>query len=165
MNKLARSAILIFAYAILSMVMACSASENGQQPRLEGIAEAAGRPFENVMEDQTKQRLPDGPWGTTGLTLITDGELVLFTFDCADARISKRPELDSKGNFDVAGVFIGRRGGPIRLDDKPNEQPARFVGKVAGDILDLTISLTKSGEEIGKYRLKRGTEGRIRRCL
>jgi hypothetical protein len=111
------------------------------------------------------QRLPDGPWGAIGLTLITEGDRVLLTFDCANARIEKRPELDAKGNFDAQGVFIRQRGGPIRMDEKPNEQPARFVGRISGENMDMVITLMKTGEEIGKYKLQRGKEGRIRRCL
>ena len=90
---------------------------------------------------------------------------MLIRFDCASARIEQRPELDRNGNFDVTGVFMRQRPGPQRMDDQPNEQPARFVGKVTGETLALTISLVKSGEELGKYSLVHGREGRIRRCL
>jgi hypothetical protein len=72
---------------------------------------------------------------------------------------SARPALRSRSS--------GRRytfSPSCALDEKPDSQPARYSGKVVGDEMSLTVTLTDSRETFDTFTLTRGSQGRIWKC-
>ena len=77
---------------------------------------------------------------------------------------TRRSNSTVTGRFDVIGRHVRETPGPIRLGRTPPPRPARYVGKVTGGEMTLTVTLTDTPEEIGSFTLVRGSEGRIRKC-
>lgn len=110
-------------------------------------------------------RLPTGAWGGEHVNLDATTTGARLEFDCAHGTITQALMLDTRNSFDVPGTYAQEHGGPVRIDEKPNTHPARYTGRVAGQTLTLTITLTDSQEKIGTYTLTRGQAARLFRCL
>jgi len=111
------------------------------------------------------RRAPSGSWGATGIHLdVTDSGGTL-DYDCAHGTISEPLVLDSDGRFDVKGLHFREHGGPVRENEENRGQPVRYVGRVTGDTMTLTVRPEASDTPIGEYSLARGKTGRLRKCL
>ncbi len=110
------------------------------------------------------QTVAAGSWGATGINLSIGAGSSQIQFDCADAEITDVLQIDSQGNFTANGYFVRGTHGPIRIDAAPKQNPATFTGMIAGDSMNLKITLVESGEVIGEYSLGKDAIGRIRRC-
>jgi hypothetical protein len=104
-------------------------------------------------------------FGGEGILLIVTDAGANLEFDCAAGRIREplRPRAD--GSFEADGTFTFGQGGPIRADDPPRTEPARYSGVLEGDGLTIGATLLESELVIGPYALRRGDPGVIRRCL
>ena len=85
-------------------------------------------------------------------------------YDCAHGRITERIVPDRSGNFEVKGVHVTEHGGPVRIDEKPNEQPARYSGWTDGRRMTLTVTVEGRKEAIGTFNLGHGSPGRVFKC-
>jgi len=52
--------------------------------------------------------------------------------------------LDGCGHFDVGGSFFREHGGPIRVDEVPDQQPARYAGSLNQRSMTMTVAMTTS---------------------
>lgn len=109
--------------------------------------------------------LPAGLWGGQHISLDVTNVGAQLTFDCAQGNIEKALMLDPHNSFDVTGVFVQERGGPIRVDEKPDSHPARYTGRLEGERLTLTITRADNQQRIGTFTLVRGQRPDIFRCL
>ena len=85
-------------------------------------------------------------------------------YDCAHGSIDEKFAPDSAGRFDATGTHTRESGGPLRVDVKPVSVPARYTGRINGDEMTLTVTLTDTGQDIGTFTLTRGSTGRLRKC-
>lgn len=109
-------------------------------------------------------KLAAGVWGGDHIRLeVTDGGAAV-EYDCASSTIDQPIALDAHGNFDVKGKYAAQHAGPIRRDEEANNHPARYVGRVKGDEMTLSVTLTDTKETVGAYTLTRGSEGRVMKC-
>ena len=101
----------------------------------------------------------EGLWGAEHLELVADSDGALLEYDCAIGTIDSALILDANGEFDLVGTHtLG--GGPVNLDDPlPNARPARFQGRIQGKRLELTITLTDTGDVMAPFLLVRGEPG------
>jgi len=83
-------------------------------------------------------------------------------FDCAHGDFTG---VISSSSFSVAGTFVRKHGGPIRVDETADSHPALYDGAVHGSSMTLTLRLTDSNEIVGTFTLTRGAAGRIVKCL
>jgi hypothetical protein len=109
--------------------------------------------------------LPTGAWGGAHVNLDATMNGASLQFDCASGTIDQPITLDAHNSFAVSGTYAQEHGGPVRIDEKPNSRPARYTGRVAGQTLTLTITLTDSQQQVGTYTLTRGQAARLFRCL
>ena len=110
------------------------------------------------------RRTSSGSWGATGIHLeVTDSGGTL-EYDCAHGTIFEPLVLDSDGRFDVKGRHFREHGGPVRENERNEGIAVRYVGRISGDTMTLTVR-PEAGEPIGNYTLTRGQTGRIRKCL
>ncbi len=109
--------------------------------------------------------LPVGIWGGSGVLMRVGQKKITVEYACANGEIPGRLKLDGSGNFRADGVHLQPRPGPIRVNDTPTRQPARFEGKISGKNMTLRVTLIKSNEVIGDFELKRDVTPRIHRCL
>ena len=111
------------------------------------------------------RRASSGSWGATGIHLeVTDSGGTL-DYDCAHGTISEPLVLDSDGRFEVKGRHFREHGGPVRENESNEGIAVRYVGRISGDTMTLTVRPEGGDEPIGNYTLVRGKTGRIRKCL
>jgi hypothetical protein len=85
-------------------------------------------------------------------------------YDCAHGSISGPIKLESNGRFDVNGKHVREHSGPIRLGETLASQSARYVGRINGDLMILTVTLPDFSKDVGTFELKHGSEGRLWKC-
>jgi hypothetical protein len=101
-------------------------------------------------------------WGGRHVRLVITSRGGEIEFDCAHGEIKEPLKRDAQGRFDVAGTFV-REGGPVRHDESGG-RPARYSGKVEGDKMTLTVTLTDSNEKLDEFSLTRGSDGHLWKC-
>jgi hypothetical protein len=78
-------------------------------------------------------RIPDGIWGTSGLEIdVSETGAVVYAC-CAIGQIPSPLAIDSSGQFNLQGTFTST----VTL----RPLPARYVGSVSGNTMDVTIAL------------------------
>ena len=108
-----------------------------------------------------------GTWGGEHAALEVTEEGGRIEYDCAHGDLGEPLVVDRSGRFDVTGTHTPEHGGPVREDEKLVSHPARYVGRVDGDRMTLTVSITvtNTAETLGTFALTRGVAGRLLKCL
>lgn len=110
------------------------------------------------------QRTVSGTWGGQHISIEANGRSASIEYDCATGTINGPLTLDSKGHFTWRGYHNREHGGPIRIDEKSNAQPANYRGWIQGDTMTLTVTLANSDESPGTFTLTRGSQGKVFKC-
>ena len=118
----------------------------------------------SVVQEKTNQ-LAIGIWGGEHIQMQVTESGAQIEYDCAHGSVDEPLALDREGRLDVKGTHVRERGGPVRRGDKPDSHPARYTGRVEGQTMTLTVTLTDSDESAGTFTLTQGEQGRIRKCL
>ena len=105
-----------------------------------------------------------GDWGGEHIGLVVAANGATIEYDCASGTIDE-PLVASDGLFSAAGTHTRGHGGPIRQDEVQDKHPARYDGRVDGETMTLDVTLTDSGEKLGRYTLVRGRSARVIKCL
>jgi hypothetical protein len=130
-----------------------------------GTREGAGKvSAEKNSTSANGDRLAPGVWGGDHVRFEVTDAGASIEHDCAHAEIAQPITLDGEGNFDAKAEYVVERGGPIRRDAPPATRPARYAGRVSGDTLTVTVTLTDTNEDAGTYKLTRGSQGRVMKC-
>lgn len=128
-------------------------------------SKGGGREGTTLKQEGEGRSVATGVWGGAHINLeVSDGG-ARVEFDCAHGAINQKLTLDGSGAFDARGTFSKERGGPVRIDEKPASEPARYSGRVEGDTMTLNVTLSDSGTDLGSFTLKRGRPGRLTKCL
>src|SRR4051812_25567587 len=85
--------------------------------------------------ENSPDAVPNGNWGGEHAGMIVADTGATIEYDCAAGRITEPLRLDNAGNFTWSGVHITGMGGPIRIDQTPNEHPARYTGHATSTTL------------------------------
>ena len=110
------------------------------------------------------QRLANGIWGGQHIQFqVSDGSAAI-EYDCAHGSITGPLTFNSEGRFRWRGSYIRERGGPVRIDDKVNSQPATYSGWIKDDTMTLTLEIENSSDPAPTFNLKRGSVGRVWKC-
>jgi hypothetical protein len=120
---------------------------------------------DNVSDDRTESVQAETSWGGAHARADVGAEGVGFEFDCAHGAADGPLEPGADGRFDLKGFFVAERGGPVRAGQKEKRQPARYSGRVEGETMTLSVTLTEGGENIGTFTLTRGRAARLNKCL
>ena len=105
-----------------------------------------------------------GDWGGEHIGLAVTANGATIEYDCATGTIDE-PLVASDGLFSAAGTHIPGHGGPIRQDEIPDKHPARYEGRIDGETMTLDVTLTDTGEKLGRYALVRGRSAQVFKCL
>ncbi|HEX8492222.1 MAG TPA: hypothetical protein VF658_05225 [Pyrinomonadaceae bacterium] len=108
--------------------------------------------------------IPTGPWGGNHIRLNVSKSSSEVEFDCAHGTISEAIVPDSAGQFDVAGTFTRERGGPVRRGAETKSVAVRYVGKIEGETMTLTLKFIETQADGGTFTLTQGSEGRLFKC-
>lgn len=113
---------------------------------------------------KTARSVRTGKWGGDHIGMQVSERGAEIEYDCAHGSIDVPLTLDKNGNFDLTGRHVREGPGPIRLGKIPTSRPARYVGRVRGQSMTLTVTLTDSKQDAGTFKLTFGREPRIRKC-
>lgn len=116
-----------------------------------------------ALADGKPARVPAGAWGGQGIALEVTEKGATLEYDCAHGTVDEAMKLDSSGRFEVRGMHVRERPGPVR-EGESNGQPAVYSGKVDGDTMTLTVKLNGLDEAVGTYTLALGRHPRIHKC-
>jgi hypothetical protein len=114
---------------------------------------------------QPTARDPMGAWGGDHIVLSVTADGATLEYDCAAGTIDGAVTPDAEGWFRVLGTHNIGHGGPARQDEVPDRHPASYEGRITGDSMTLTVTLTDTGTPVGTFGLMRGAASRIVRCL
>lgn len=106
-----------------------------------------------------------GKWGGEHIGIIVSDSSATLEYDCAHGIIDEPIIPDADGKFEVSGVHIFEHGGPIRIDETPDEHPAIYIGYIVGNEMTLILVLTDTDTEIDTFSLTRGVNPLIYKCL
>lgn len=120
---------------------------------------------EENMNNSNLQPVSEGNWGAAGINFVVEGTDVKIEYDCANGEIKSKLMKNENGDFQADGFHTRESFGPVRLDNLPKPQPARYEGKISGDTMTLVVTLTESKEKVGEFTLEHGKTGRLRKCL
>ena len=106
-----------------------------------------------------------GTWGGEHVSIRISDSGAALQFDCAHGSIPAPLSLGADGRFVLTGVFIKEHGGPIRIGEPVDSQPASYSGQVQGKTMTLSIELTRDQQTVGPYTLEFDNPGHVVRCL
>jgi len=122
-----------------------------------GCGEPATAPTEIV---------PAGVWGNDQLVFTATVTGATIESGCDSGRIEGSIATDQSGGFSLPGTYVFGRGGPSQSSDLPlKAQSARYVGRIVGERMELTISLPELSRSLGPFQLSLGRQNLIDRCL
>ena len=113
----------------------------------------------------TEGQVEIGSWGGDHVRLDITERGGTTEYDCAHGTIDEALVVDRDGRFSASGTHTFEHGGPVRDDEMLNRHPARYDGRVTGDKLQLTVTVTDTPQIIGPFTLTRGATTRLVRCL
>ena len=105
-----------------------------------------------------------GTWGGAHIRMTVTANGATIEYDCAQGEVASKLTLNAERKFSLTGSHMREGPGPIRIGVTRPSRPARFDGQVNGDEMLLRVVLTDSNESIGDFILRRGSEGRLRKC-
>ena len=105
-----------------------------------------------------------GIWGGPHINITVAAKSATIEYDCAHGTITGPLVVDSEGHFKLRGTHTMERGGPVRMDETPNQHPALYTGYIKGDSMTLTVKLSDTDETFDTYTLVHGKSGRVFKC-
>lgn len=114
---------------------------------------------------QEPKRVATGTWGGQDIGLNVTDTNAEVQFSCAHGTIDQTLKLDGQGRFSAKGTFTAETPGPVREDRLPKAQSALYEGRVEDQQMTLTVTIIETKERVGDFTLKRGSGGRVRKCL
>ena len=106
-----------------------------------------------------------GQWGGQHVGLVLSEAGGQLDYDCAAGTIDGPIFVQRNGRFAAAGRHTPGTGGPERVGEVRPSFPARYSGLVTGATMTLRVDVPAQGFVIGPYRLRRGSEPVLMRCL
>jgi hypothetical protein len=95
-----------------------------------------------------------GQWGGTEASLALTGSGGTASYLCGAGTIDSGWTITQAGDFEATGQhFFG--GGPLPIQGRP-PHPARYVGRLSGTRLTLTVILLDTSDSLGPFHLIRG---------
>jgi hypothetical protein len=108
------------------------------------------------------QRIQTGVWGGEHINIEVGSKSASIEYDCAHGVIEGPLVVDAGGRFNLRGTHTPERGGPIRADEQPQSQPAKYVGSINGNKMTLTLKLEGFDDET--FTLEKGKQGDLFKC-
>ena len=106
-----------------------------------------------------------GKWGGEHIGIVVSDSSVTLEYDCAHGTIDEPIIPDAEGKFEASGVHVFEHGGPIRIDEIPDEHPALYKGHIVGKEMTLILVITDTDTVIDTFLLTRRVDPMIYKCL
>jgi hypothetical protein len=112
------------------------------------------------------ERVATGPWGGPNMEIEVTDTGARVDYSCGRGRITQPLVLGTGGRIDVKGTYVKEHPGPQREDEDGEEGlPARYIGRVEGRTMTLTVTLPDTKEDVGTFTLTLGKVGRLHKCM
>jgi hypothetical protein len=108
------------------------------------------------------QRIARGLWGGPHISIKVGAKSATVEYDCASGVIDGPLVVDSNGNFNLRGKHRMERGGPVRMNETPPEQPATYTGSIKGNTMTLNVKFDDA--DVETFTLEKGKEGELFKC-
>ena len=105
-----------------------------------------------------------GQWGGPHAGLLFEGGIGSAEYDCASGTIDDAIVPGADGSFTATGTHRVGQSGPVRAGQIFISRPATYSGTVAADQMTLSVRL-EDGTSLGPFRLTRGAQPQLTRCL
>lgn len=114
---------------------------------------------------EAPDRVANGDWGGEHIGMVVSDTGATIEYDCATGRIVGSLRVSDNGSFSWSGMHYPGHGGPIRIDEPPNEHQAIYTGTATTNRLVLTVSLPDTSQPPATFVLTRGGSARVFKCL
>ena len=104
-----------------------------------------------------------GSWGGLHAALSLSADSGSINYDCAHGSLTAPVRTDHTGQFEAAGLHVREHGGPVRIGEVLEAVPARYVGHINGDLMELRVFV--GPDTLGPFKLQRGAPAQLFRCL
>ena len=118
----------------------------------------------SLQKDSKVRQVENGTWGGQHIELEIADDRSTIDFDCAHGSIDQRFQADSTGAFDLSGTYVEESPGPVRKGGREQTHRARYVGRIEGDAMTMTVKLIDTGKTAGSFRLTRGALPGVSKC-
>ena len=118
----------------------------------------------NACTGSKSQVIKSGTWGGEHIVMIVSDSSTTLDYDCAHGSIDEIIKTSEDGNFNVTGLYVIEKGGPIRIGETPDKHTALYSGSIEGDEMTLIVSLTVSDAVIDTFFLTFGSDPVIYKC-
>jgi len=106
-----------------------------------------------------------GVWGGDHIGMVVSDSTATLDYDCAHGTIDEPIITDDNDEFEVSGIHVFEHGGPIRIDEVPDEHPALYKGHIEGNVMTLEVTLTDTEVVFGTFTLNLGANPNVYKCL
>lgn len=106
-----------------------------------------------------------GEWGGRHVGLMLSPSGGTLDYDCAAGRIDTPVVSGRDGRFIAEGSHSPGHGGPERIGEQHPSYRALYSGTVRGGTMTLEVDVPERSFRIGPYRLQRGAQPLLMRCL
>lgn len=110
-------------------------------------------------------RVPNGNWGGEHIGMIVTDTGATIEYDCAAGKITGPLALGANGDFTWTGIHSPGHGGPSRVDEPPDDRPARYTGNATGSTMRITLTVLDGSIPPQAFALVRGGEAKVFKCL
>jgi hypothetical protein len=110
-------------------------------------------------------RLPNGSWGGDHIGMLVADTGATIEYDCAAGKITQPLALASNGDFSWEGIHSPGHGGPSRIDEPPDNRPARYTGNANSNSLRVTVTVLDGSIPPQTFTLTRGGNANVLKCL
>ena len=110
-------------------------------------------------------RVSSGTWGGDRIRLDVTSSGAKIEYDCAHGTIDEAIVVDGTSRFSVPGTHTFERGGSIGSGKAADRHPARYDGRVVGDTMEITATVTDTNRRIGRFMLFLNHSARFEKCF
>jgi hypothetical protein len=175
MNRLWKSMIIVFLFLVGTAFLFMSHADQGDNlaglvagnndhPKKIPTERERGMMGLPISGEVRRKGLPVGLWGGEHISVEVTEQGATVEYDCAHATIDHRITLDRRGRFDVPGMQLQERGGPVRQNEQLAGYPVRFAGQVNGKRMKLSVRNSVTRKLIGIFTLVHGGEPKLIKC-
>lgn len=138
-----------------------------------GVAQKGGATAASA-KAKKMSRLREGVWGGAHARLEVKAGGAALEFDCAHGRVEGALRLDRHGRFNLRGTYTTESGAQRLDEDAPDgvtpedatrPVPARYEGRLVGNVLTVSITLTETGTRVGTFTLRHGRPPELVKCM
>ena len=97
------------------------------------------------------------------MRMAVTNEGARLEYDCGSGTIDEPIVLDRTGRFNAIGSHTSEHGGP-RREGQSAVARARYVGRIRGNTMTLTVTLENPTQRVGVFTLTRNNDALLTKC-